>query len=138
MDEQLDPYDPVNLKLEHLPTPKEGKALPRGRHRTYMPSVPWPWFTVAATLPGKSLHVALMIWRQAKLKRRMAVPLPNKVLHSIGVRLGAKRHALKVLEQAGLIRVDYAKCSSPIVTVILPSAEATILGGGDLGNLGGG
>ena len=123
-----DPYSADSLRL----TPEQLEAAakaPRGRKPpsqrkprrvlagNFVPALPLEWANTAGRLPGKALHVALAIWRQAALKKSMTTSLPNEPLAGYGVKERAKRAALVALEGAGLIRVEWKPGCNPIVTI---------------------
>jgi hypothetical protein len=83
----------------------------------FVPALPLEWANKAGCLPGKALHVALAIWRQAVLKKSMTTSLPNGPLAGYGVKERAKRAALLALEGAGLIQVEWKPGRNPIVTI---------------------
>jgi hypothetical protein len=50
--------------------------------------------------------------------RQSTIPLPNRTLASLGVTRWAEQRALRNLERAGLIRVEYRGRKSPLVTLL--------------------
>ena len=123
-----DPYRPDRLRLtpEQVETaakePRRRKppSQRKPRHvfaRNFVPALPLEWANKAGCLPGKALHVALAIWRQAALNKSMTTSLPNGPLAGYGVKERAKRAALLALEGAGLIQVEWKPGSNPIVTI---------------------
>jgi hypothetical protein len=123
-----DPYRPDRLRL----TPEQVEAAAKEPRRRkprfqrkprrvfggdFVPPFPLEWANKAGCLPGKALHVALAIWRQAVLKKSMTTSLPNGPLAEYGVKERAKRAALLALEGAGLIRVEWKPGCNPIVTI---------------------
>jgi hypothetical protein len=76
------------------------------------------WLERAGRLPGKALHVALVIRHVQSLNRGDGtIVLTNQWLKNFGVDHHAKRRALVALEQAKLIAVERGK-RSPTVTII--------------------
>ena len=123
-----DPYRPDRLRL----TPEQVEAAAKEPRRRkprfqrkprrvfggdFVPPLPLEWANKAGCLPGKALHVALAIWRQAVLKKSMTTSLPNGPLAEYGVKGRAKRAALLALEGAGLIQVEWKAGCNPIVTI---------------------
>src|SRR5262245_41650281 len=100
-----DPYRPDRLRL----TSEQVEAAARSRKLRsqrkprrlfggdFVPAIPLEWTNTAGRLPGKALHVALAIWRQAALKKSMTTSLPNGPLAGYGVKERAKRAALLAL-----------------------------------------
>jgi hypothetical protein len=86
------------------------------------------WLERAGRLPGKALHVALVIRHVQSLNRGDGtIVLTNQWLKNFGVDHHAKRRALVALEQARLIAVERGK-RSPTVTII-EVAEGAANGG---------
>ena len=123
-----DPYSPDSLRL----TPEQVEAAAKTSRRreppsqrksrhvfagNFVPALPLEWANTAGCLPGKALHVALAIWRQAVLKKSMTTSLPNGPLAGYGVKERAKRAALLALEGAGLIQVEWKPGCNPTVTI---------------------
>ncbi|HIA08393.1 MAG TPA: hypothetical protein EYN73_04830 [Chromatiaceae bacterium] len=76
------------------------------------------WLAQAGSLPGKALHVGIVLWFQAGLRRSTTLPLSNGVLRLFGVDRHAKSRALDVMEQAKLITCERRSGCSPIVTLL--------------------
>src|SRR3712207_2776291 len=77
------------------PRPKKGEKFLKG-------PVSLGWLARAAQLPGKSLHLGVVLWFLAGLKNTGSVALPSSLLQLFGVDRSAKRRALSQLEKAGL------------------------------------
>jgi hypothetical protein len=87
------------------------------------------WLERAGRLPGKALHVALVIRHIQSLNRgHRTIVLTNQWLKNFGVDHHAKRRALVALEQAKLIAVERGK-RSPTVTIIDVAEDITANGG---------
>ena len=80
--------------------------------------IPKPWFELAARLPGKSLHLALMMWCAASLAKSRRIPISNVAALVFGIDRSAKYRALNWLEEAGLILVERRIGCVPIVTLL--------------------
>src|SRR5262249_17899727 len=98
-----------------LPRHKQGEHFLRG-------PIPLKWLTMASSLPGKALHVALAIWYGSGLRKSAMVPLSRKWLTSFGVNRYAAYRALTALEKQGLISVQRHRGRKPIVTLLDVSA----------------
>jgi|SRR5215472_239127 len=123
-----DPYRPDRLRLTPEQVEAAAKAPRRRKPRSqrkpkrvfagnFVPALPLEWANTAGCLPGKALHVALAIWREAALKKSKITSLPNGPLARYGVKERAKRAALLALEGAGLIQVEWKPGCNPIVTI---------------------
>jgi len=103
---------------------RAGPSLrPRIRGRLKGP-VPLDWLQRAAQLSGKSLHVGVVLWYLAGLRKASTVSLPNGVLAEFGVDRHAKYHGLESLEKAGLVSVVRRTGRNPVIT--LCTAVATV------------
>jgi hypothetical protein len=105
-----DPFNPEALRMpgrdlqELLAQPSIRPPRHRPTERFLKGPIPWPWLEVAARLPGKTLALALALWREAGYRRRRTVKLClNRV--ELGVTRQASRRALRCLEAAGLVSV---------------------------------
>jgi hypothetical protein len=108
--QRVDPFDPESLRLSGSAFPAAAEARPKPRrpprHRPgewfLRGPIPWPWLEAAARLPGKSLALALCLWREAGRLRRRTVKL---CLSRAGLGLDRQvaRRALRSLESAGLV-----------------------------------
>ncbi len=100
--------------------------LPKKKRRSRKRLVGWfvkepisgEWISLAANLPGKSLHIALAIQFSRGIHGE-----PVKLTNDLAERFGVGRRqtvfkALKRLEAAGLIQVDRANGRCPRVVVI--------------------
>jgi hypothetical protein len=81
------------------------------------------WLEVAARLPGRSMHLAVVLLRLARIEQTDRIVLSNRVCRRFGLDRNAKYRALLSLEGAGLIRVQRKLGRSPIVLIVGGSAE---------------
>jgi hypothetical protein len=79
--------------------------------------IPWNWLRKAAHQPGKTFHVAIVVWFLAGICRKKSVRLEKKALRELGLNRHAAYRGLKALEKVGLICVERHPGHSPIVTV---------------------
>lgn len=93
-----------------VPTHKKGEHFLKG-------FIPLNWLMIASNLPGKALHVGIVLWYRAGLEKSGTVRLGNGVLEQFGVKPDAKRRALLRLEEAGLIIVQKEQNKNPLVTL---------------------
>lgn len=80
--------------------------------------MPWAWLERAARLPGKALHVAIVLWLLAGLKRARTVALASKYLVKCEVGRHSAYRALLALERAGLVAVVRGRGRQPLVTLL--------------------
>jgi hypothetical protein len=69
--------------------------------------IPWPWLARAFGLPGKALHVALLLWREAGCRRSRTVRLCLNGGLPAGLNRQSARRGLRQLEGAGLVEVRH-------------------------------
>src|SRR5262249_35768746 len=118
-----------------IPEQKVEPVYLRGRKaKRYNPSLPISQFDRAAVLPGKSLAVYLLLWRQTRVEKRWAVTLTSTSLQTHGISRHQKETALRHLERAGLIAIKRRGRRNPEVALLsLPDGSAeTGLNCGDL------
>ena len=72
----------------------------------------------AAKLPGRSLHVGIVLWYAAGTLGSASVHLSNTLCLRFGLDRNAKYRALRSLEGAGLIAVKRKRGRSPLVTIL--------------------
>ncbi|MER3448119.1 MAG: hypothetical protein C4291_15430 [Candidatus Dadabacteria bacterium] len=81
--------------------------------------IPLPWLLRVMKIPSKApLAVALAIWFEAGRRRSNEVKLTTAILNRFNVNRKAKYRALKMLEEAGLIRVYRKPRCNPVVTIL--------------------
>jgi len=81
-------------------------------------AVPLPWLKAAARLPGKSLHVGMVLWYAAGLSGSASVHLSNTLCLRFGLDRNAKYRALRSLGDAKLVAVRPKRGRSPLVTIL--------------------
>lgn len=114
--------DLKSLRLESTgQTPKPQELRPP-RHKAgewfLKGPIPWGWLVLAARLPGKAIHVAIVAWFLAGMRRSRRGPLPSSQLRVLSVSRFACYRGLSALEGAGLITVERHPGRSPIVTLL--------------------
>lgn len=100
--------------------PKSKPKLPR--HRTgekfLKGPIPLKWLTLAATLPGKALHLAVALWFQAGVEGSATIRLNLSRLQDFGVERSAGSRALEILSSRRLVTVTRRPGCAPIVTIL--------------------
>ena len=76
------------------------------------------WLEVAAKLPGKSMHLAVVLLHLAAVEQRARVMVSNRACEKFGLDRNAKYRALLSLEGAGLVRVQRNLGRSPVVEIM--------------------
>ena len=115
--------DPSSLKLgQQALVPKKVPskvALHRKSGGKFLKGpVSLDWLAQAGQLPGKSIHVGIVLRFLEGIRKDRTVALPNSVLSLFGVDRHAKYRALNYLEQAGLVKCDRHTGRCPRVTIL--------------------
>jgi DNA-binding transcriptional ArsR family regulator len=76
------------------------------------------WLVRAAHLPGRTLHLAVVLHLLAVGQRTAKVELGNIATLEFGLDRSAKYRTLAWLEKAGLVRVERRRGRPPIVTLL--------------------
>jgi hypothetical protein len=79
---------------------------PRSCRRDFLKGpIPWSWLVRAMALPGAALAVALILWREAGIVKRLTVAAGHSRNRRCGILPDAGRRALRNLEKAGLVSI---------------------------------
>jgi len=117
----MDTFDVENLKWKK-PTPADAipSRLPRhGKADLFLAGpIPWAWLKVAANIPGKTLHVAMVLWLQARMKGTNCIQLQGGFLRDLGVSRKSVYRTLEAMESAGLIKCDRGLGRRPRITIL--------------------
>ena len=116
----------LQLPAEQTPTPissngtgKKSPAKPKRINGEFLKGpIPLNWLSMASSLPGKALAVALAIWFEAGRRRSLDVTLTTAILARFGVGRKAKYQALQKLERAQLISVVRVPHKNPLVRIL--------------------
>jgi len=100
-------------RKRQLPRPNAGEHFLKG-------PIPLDWLALAARLPGRSLHVAILLWYAAGLQKTATVSLSNTLAQRFGIERNAKYRALRWLEHEGLVSVENNAGQAPRVTLLDP------------------
>jgi hypothetical protein len=113
------PGDPIPAARpqERLPRPKPAGRFLKG-------PVCWDWLAAAARLPGRALHVALVVQFLAGFSKTRTVALSSDELRRSGVSRTTAYRALKALEARKLVAVDRNRGKLPIITIIPITPQA--------------
>lgn len=81
--------------------------------------IPLEWLSVAASLPGKTLNVAIALWWRHGMAKGQPFKLTRTALKAMNVERDAESAGLKRLEQAGLIRVERKLGRRPTILILM-------------------
>jgi hypothetical protein len=81
--------------------------------------VPLDWLQQAARLPGRALHVGVVLWYLDGFQQTRTVKAKPGVLQDFGADRHASYRALRALEKAGLVSVVRKKGAAPVVTLVV-------------------
>lgn len=98
-------------RRDRIPRPAPGELFLRG-------PIPLIWLATAARLPGKALHVGLLVWFEAGLRKGASIKLTRKWNEAWGLQRDAVSRALHALENALLVRVERRRGCAPVVTLL--------------------
>ena len=87
-------------------TTKGVKQRQRVRGQFLKGPIPWNWITCAMRLPGKALHVAVVLWQEAGFRKSRNVKFRMSKIGRVGFTRWTARRALVILEEAKLIKID--------------------------------
>jgi hypothetical protein len=118
---RLQPGDAEKLLAAKSSLDKRRPRHKRGEWFIWGP-IPGDWVAAAATLPGKSLHVALAIWHAAAKAKSTTAILSRAVTKRFGVAPDSVARSLSRLEEAGLISVDRRNGRAPRATILMKTA----------------
>lgn len=111
------------IKLDTaIPARKTRSSVRKALNRVMPPFLKGPislrWLAAAGRLPGRALHVAIVLHYQAGLSRKKTVIAPTRVLEDFGVNRSAYSRGVKHLEKAGLILIGRKPGQKHRVTII--------------------
>jgi hypothetical protein len=103
--------------LDHLQVPDTRTRNPRRSGYVLMTNEAAKAGFLALKCPQAIVwhYIHYRVWADG----RPTIPLPNQTLASLGVTRWAKQRALRNLERAGLVRVEYCGRKSPLVTLLI-------------------
>ena len=98
--------DTLRLRPGMTAPPKPKQKPPRYCRTGFLRGpIPWPWLLRAMPLPGRALAVALVLWREAGIRKAMTFSLPQARLREASISPQAGRRGLKALEIASLVTI---------------------------------
>lgn len=93
-------------------------ALRKAKSQFIKGPIPLTWISQASQLPGKALHVAVMLWYLYGVAQSKELVLSTARFSAWGVSRYQKNRALTILEEAGLIKVCRRSGRNPRVQIL--------------------
>jgi len=120
---ELDDYrlDPGSLGVADVLSRERRHRVPRHGpgERFLRGPIPLDWLIAAGRLPGRSLHVGMVVWFQAGRQRKgevgFSARLPSELF---GMDRSTATRALRDLESAGLVKITWAPGRAPRVRLL--------------------
>jgi hypothetical protein len=105
-----DAFDPDRWELHDCPTPLPRRWAPKARGsgqqgKFLKGPVSWSWLSRAMRLPGKSLAIGLMLWRESGCVKNRTVRFCLARAIDEGIPTTTARRAIRELERAGLVTI---------------------------------
>jgi hypothetical protein len=106
-----DPFDPDTLRAPNVDLAslcnRPSKRPPRHRNgEAFLKGpIPWSWLERACRLPGKALHVALLLWKEAGCRNSRTVTLCLARPAALGMHVDTASRGLRALASAGLVSI---------------------------------
>src|SRR5262245_57502159 len=107
-----DPFAPAALQLAPATAATIGNAPPKRRPPRHPPGgsflkgpIPWPWLQRAGSLPGKALHVAVLLWREAGYRRSRQVRFCLAHGAQLGMHPDTAKRGLREPARAGVVTI---------------------------------
>ena len=109
-----EPVQEVRLTFDR----HSGTLVPTPSKKRFIASIPFDWIQGAATLPGKTVQVALALCFLKGVKQSLTFRVTQEALALASCSRQAYYQALNNLEQAGLIKVERSAGRRAVVTLL--------------------
>ena len=80
--------------------------------------VPMPWLYRAGRLRGHALHIGILLWHEAGMRRNRTVKLSITKAREFGIHRDTAIRAVRDLERAGLVSIRYNPGECLEVTIL--------------------
>lgn len=122
----IDQFDPERFRLSvrngnaigATASGRRAHATRRPRMGEFLGPIPLDWLAAASQLPGKSLHVGLVLWHLRHLRRQWTVQWEPSKAAVLGINRFTAYRALSRLEEAGLVKLERHVGRCPVVTIV--------------------
>ncbi len=110
------------MKRQNRKEKRDRQALPRHREgeRFVRGPIPMKWLKLASTCGSRAEAVSLLLWYTAGWQKSNPVKLTPSVLAELKVHPKTGRQVLKKMEEIGLVKVEFRRGRSPVVTITEP------------------
>jgi hypothetical protein len=108
---EVNPQAVLSCPSTKPPRQRRGEAFLRG-------PVPWLWVQAAMRLPGRALHVGILLWKEAGCRKSRTVRLRLTASHDYGIHPDTLNRGLEALLAAGLVAVRRRPGHPPEVTLL--------------------
>jgi hypothetical protein len=98
--------------------PSRKRKCSRSKEPFLCGPVPMGWLYSAGSLPGKTLHVSLLLWHEVGCHKSRTIRFHISKARRYGIHLDSARRALKALEAGGLISVRRIPGQCSEVTIL--------------------
>ena len=105
----------MDVEQFRIPTPISQGLRKRKQGKFLKGPIPLDWLQGAGQLPGKALHVGIVLQFLSGVKRSSEVQFSYSLAEEFGVKRHSAYRALKALEQRGLIKIRRGIGKNPIV-----------------------
>ena len=112
-----DHYLDEDIPIRKLILPYEKEKADKKSHMFLKGPIPYPLLIKASKLPGKALHVFIILWFLYGMTKNKTINLKNSTLREFGIQRHAGYRALKVLEKVFLVSVIRCVGKNPQVTI---------------------
>jgi hypothetical protein len=85
--------------------------------------IPWPWLKRALALPGKALHVAVLLWKEAGCRRNRTIRFRLAGTAALGIHPDTAKRGLRALAGAGLVSIRHHAGQALEVTLLETAPE---------------
>ncbi len=109
-------YEELGLKI---PIRAQQKSFRSDTKEGYVRTINLRWMFRACALPGKALHVGIVLWYFSGLTKSLTVKLTRSRLKPFNIHRETGRRALRILEEAKLVGVERRGHNSPVVTILI-------------------
>jgi hypothetical protein len=118
-DLELEAIRAAEIDLEALQKRPPTKPPRRRRGEPFLKGpIPWRWLEAAMRLPGRALHVGVLLWKEAGCRKSRTVRLRLTVGPDYGIHPDTLKRGLRALRQSALVTVRHRPGRALEVTLL--------------------